>query len=284
MLWMLLLCGAGIIQGQEVPKGLPNSSVVGERGQVTDDGLQVTGKRVMNDAAELPNDGNDAAKLTNDKMMNDTTLLSNDAKDAAKLPNDTTVLPNNGLQERAQKKSQLTGPVHYQSSDSMIMMGNGTAYLHGKGDLKYESMELQSDYIRMNMDSSIIYAHGVWDDIEEEWKGRPVFNDGKESYETSEITYNIKTQKGFIRRVVTQQGEGYIIADKTKKMAGDEMMMGGGQYTTCDNHDHPHFYLQLTKAKVKPGEYIASGPAYLVVGDVPLPVAIPFGFFPFTSS
>ena len=183
-----------------------------------------------------------------------------------------------------EKPSDLKGPVHYQANDSMVMMGNGTAYLHGKGDLKYESMQLQSDFIRMNLDSSLIYAHGVWDDLEEEWKGKPVFNDGKDSYETSEITYNIKTQKGFIRRVVTQQGEGYIIADRTKKMTGNEMMMGGGQYTTCDNHDHPHFFLQMTKAKVKPGEYIATGPAYLVVGDVPLPVAIPFGFFPFTNT
>ena len=165
----------------------------------------------------------------------------------------------------------------------MIMMGNGTAYLHGKGELKYESMELTSDYIRMNIDSSQIFARGVYDSINEEWHGKPVFRDGKDSYETSEITYNIKTQKGFIRRVVTQQGEGYILADRTKKMAGDEMMMAGGQYTTCDHHDHPHFYLKLTKAKVKPGEYIATGPAYMVVGDVPLPLAIPFGFFPFTN-
>ena len=165
----------------------------------------------------------------------------------------------------------------------MIMMGNGTAYLHGKGELKYESMELTSDFIRMNIDSSQIFARGVYDSINEEWHGKPVFKDGKDSYETSEITYNIKTQKGFIRRVVTQQGEGYILADRTKKMAGDEMMMAGGQYTTCDHHDHPHFYLKLTKAKVKPGEYIATGPAYMVVGDVPLPLAIPFGFFPFTN-
>ena len=136
----------------------------------------------------------------------------------------------------------------------MIMMGDGTAYLHGNGNLQYETMELQSDYIRMNMDSSLIYARGVWDDLNEEWKGKPVFKDGNDSYETSEITYNIKTQKGYIRRVVTQQGEGYIIADRTKKMEGDEMMMAGGQYTTCDNHDHPHFYMKLTKAKVKPGE------------------------------
>ena len=185
---------------------------------------------------------------------------------------------------KPKKESELKGPVHYQASDSMIMMGNGTAFLHGKGDLKYESMELTSDFIRMNIDSSLIYAHGVYDSIYEEWRGKPVFKDGKESYETNEITYNIKTQKGYIRHVVTQQGEGYIIADKTKKMNGDEMMLGGGQYTTCDDHDHPHFYLKLTKAKVKPGEYIAAGPSYLVVGDVPLPIALPFGFFPFTNS
>ncbi len=181
------------------------------------------------------------------------------------------------------KKSALTAPVHYQSNDSMVMMANGTAYLHGKGELKYESMELQSDYIRMNLDSSLIYARGVYDSLDYEWKGKPVFKDGKDSYETNEITFNIKTQKGFIRHVVTQQGEGYIIADKTKKMEGNEMMMAGGQYTTCDNHDHPHFYLKMTRAKVKPGDYIATGPAYMVVGDVPLPLAIPFGFFPFTD-
>ena len=186
--------------------------------------------------------------------------------------------------QEVKKKSALSAPVHYQSSDSMVMMANGTAYLHGKGELKYEKMELTSDYIRMNIDSSLIYARGVYDSLEYEWKGKPVFKDGKDSYETNEITYNIKTQKGYIRHVVTQQGEGYIIADKTKKVDGDEMMMAGGQYTTCDNHEHPHFYLKMTKAKVKPGSYIATGPAYMVVGDVPLPLAIPFGFFPFTNT
>ena len=186
--------------------------------------------------------------------------------------------------EAQPRKSKLTSPVHYQSNDSMIMMGDGNAYLHGKGELKYQSMELNSEYIRMNLDSSQIYAKGVWDSLNYEWKGKPVFKDGKDSYETNEITYNIKTQRGFIRHVVTQQGEGYIIADKTKKLENNEMLMADGLYTTCDDHDHPHFYLKMTKAKVKPGDYIASGPAYLVVGDVPLPLAVPFGFFPFTST
>ena len=164
------------------------------------------------------------------------------------------------------------------------MLGNGNAFLHGKGTINYQEMELQSDYIRCNMDSNIIYASGVYDSINDELKGKPIFKDKKDQYESKEITYNLQTKKGIIRNVVTQQGEGYVLAEKTKKMDNDVMMMAGGKYTTCDNHEHPHFYLNLTRAKVKPKEYIATGPAYLVVGDVPTPLVIPFGFFPFTDS
>lgn len=164
------------------------------------------------------------------------------------------------------------------------MMGDGTAFLHGKGVVTYKTMELDADFIRVSSDSSTIFAAGVYDTLNDEWHGKPVFKEGQDSYESGEITYNIKTQKGFIRNVVTQQGEGYVIAEKTKKVNTDEMMMAGGKYTTCDDHDHPHFYLRMTKAKVKPGDYIATGPAYLVVGDVPLPLAIPFGFFPFSKT
>ncbi len=179
--------------------------------------------------------------------------------------------------------AQLNSPVSYSSNDSLVMLGDGTAFLHGSSVVKYEKMELNAEFIRVKSDSSTIYAVGVYDTLHDEWKGKPVFKEGKDSYESGEITYNIKTQKGFIRNVVTEQGEGYVIADKTKKVEGDEMMMQGGKYTTCDDHDHPHFYLRMTKAKVKPGEYIATGPAYLVVGEVPLPIAVPFGFFPFTK-
>ncbi len=182
-----------------------------------------------------------------------------------------------------QKKDAINAVIRYQASDSIVLLGNGTAFLHGKGDVTYEKMNLKSDFIRVNMDSSLIFAKGVLDTTTGEWVGNPVFADGKDSYESKEMTYNLKTQKGFIRHVVTEQGEGYIVSDRTKKQEGDVLTMADGKYTTCDNHDHPHFYLNLTKAKVKPGEYVATGPAYLVVGDVPLPLAIPFGFFPFTS-
>ena len=209
-------------------------------------------------------------------------------RDSLRLQRDSLRPQRDSLEEERKPKikesNSLQSPVHYQANDSMVMSRNGTAYLHGKGVLTYERMELNSAYIRMNIDSSQIYACGVYDSINEEWVGRPVFKEGTDEYQTNEITYNIRTQKGYIRHVVTQQGEGYIIADRTKKLPGDEMTIAGGQYTTCDDHEHPHFYLKMTKAKVKPGEYIACGPAYMVVGDVPLPLAVPFGFFPFTNT
>lgn len=177
----------------------------------------------------------------------------------------------------------LEARIDYTSSDSVVLMGDGTAFLHGKGDMKYQTIGLTADYIQMNTNTSTLMAAGVYDSIQEEWTGRPVFKDGEESYESYELSYNLKSKKAFIRHVVTEQGEGYIIADRTKKMDNDEMMMAGGMYTTCDQHDHPHFYVRMTKAKAKPGHYVASGPAYMVVGDVPLPLALPFAFFPFTD-
>ena len=181
------------------------------------------------------------------------------------------------------KSGAIDARVEYTSSDSMVMTGKGIAHMYGGGEVRYKALELTAEYIRVCMDSSTIYACGVMDTIENEWVGLPVFKDANDSYESKEMTYNLKTQKGKIIHVVTEQGEGYLIADETKKMDDNTLMMHGGKYTTCDDHDHPHFYLQMTKGKVQPKKNVVFGPAYLVVGEVPLPLAVPFGFFPFTD-
>ena len=135
----------------------------------------------------------------------------------------------------------------------------------------------------MNMDSSTVYARGLTDSTGVE-TGKPVFKDGETPYESKVMRYNFKTKKGFINSIVTQQGEGYVVSEEAKKGANDEIYMRSGIYTTCDNHEHPHFYLKLSTAKVRPKKNAVFGPAQLVVEDVPLPIAIPFGFFPFNSS
>ena len=161
----------------------------------------------------------------------------------------------------------------------------GYAHLYGEGKVDYphERIELTAAVISMNMDSSTVYAHGVEDSLGV-LSGKPVFTEGDTPYETNTIRYNFKSKKGIISDVVSQQGEGYVTGNNAKKGASDELFMRNGRYTTCDHHEHPHFYMQMTYAKVRPKKNVVTGPAYLVIEDVPLPLAVPFFFFPFSSS
>ena len=186
------------------------------------------------------------------------------------------------VSRKKEKEQALDAPVVYECSDSIVFTNGGYAYLYGKGKVNYEQIELTADIITMNMDSSTVYATGVVDTAGV-MQGKPVFKDGSTPYESQIMRYNFKTKKGFINNVVTQQGEGYVTSNDAKKDANDILYMQNGRYTTCDNHEHPHFYLALTKAKVHPKKNVVFGPAYMVVEDVPLPLAIPFGFFPFSS-
>ncbi len=214
-------------------------------------------------------------------------------QDTVSVPKDTVKLTPDSLQIKTdtlmakdtvrKKKNSLDAVVTYQAKDSILMTAGNWAYLFGEGNVKYRQIELQSEVIEMNMDSSLVFAKFGLDSIGEEF-GYPLFKDGEQQYESKTMRYNFGTKKGYITDVITQQGEGFVTAGRTKKMANNDMFMMGGKYTTCDDHDHPHFYLQLSKAKVRPKKNIVTGPAYLVIEDVPLPLAIPFGFFPFSES
>lgn len=181
------------------------------------------------------------------------------------------------------KKEPLDAPVVYEASDSIVFLKGGFAHLYGNGKVNYQNIELTSQLISMNMDSSTVYARGVPDSTGVD-QGTPVFKDGDTPYESKIMRYNFKTKKGFINTITTQQGEGYVTSSEAKKGPDNEIYMRHGKYTTCDNHEHPHFYLKLSMAKVRPKKDVVFGPAQLVVEDVPLPIAVPFGFFPFSSS
>lgn len=190
-------------------------------------------------------------------------------------------LPKDSINAK-QKKESLNSEVNYSAADSVVFYAGGIAYLYGDAKVDYEEMSLTSNRIRINMDSTLVQARcGV--DSTGETIGTPLFKEGSEEYESKSIDYNYKTKKGLIHGVITQQGDGYITSDRAKKMEDNTFLMIDGKYTTCDNHEHPHFYIDLTKAKVRPKEFVVAGPAYLVIADVPLPLFLPFGYFPFTS-
>lgn len=176
----------------------------------------------------------------------------------------------------------LDAPVTYESSDSMVWTRGGDAYLYGNAKVNYENIELTAGVISMNMDSSIVHADAIPDSVGE-LHSLPVFKDGGTPYESDKMSYNFKSKRGLINNVYTQQGDGFMMGGKVKKDSANIMYAHGGRYTTCDA-EHPHFYINMTRAKVRPKKDVVFGPAYLVVEDVPLPLAIPFGFFPFSKS
>jgi len=181
------------------------------------------------------------------------------------------------------KKKAIETPINYKANDSIVLMGSGNAYLYGAGNVTYEKIELTADFIQLNTDSSTVYAIGRKDKDGEE-VGTPVFKDGGDEYQSKSLRYNMNTKKGYILHAIVQQGEGFIIGEKSKKIDSEIICMTDGKYTTCSDHDHPHFYLDLTKAKIKNKKWVVTGPAYLVLLDVPLPLVIPFGYFPFSKS
>ncbi|MDR0769475.1 MAG: LPS-assembly protein LptD [Dysgonamonadaceae bacterium] len=182
------------------------------------------------------------------------------------------------------KPGAIDAPIHSNAKDSIVLIleGKNMFRLFGKASVKQQDRELTAEYIELDADSSIMYASYAVDSVGEEF-GYPVFKEGSQEYEMKRLRFNFKTGKMYIYDVITKQGEGYLTATTTKRMPNEDLNMQNGKYTTCDDHDHPHYYLQMTYAKVRPGKNVVTGPVYLVVEDVPLPIALPFAFFPFSK-
>ena len=179
-------------------------------------------------------------------------------------------------------KVDLDNQVVFSSNDSIVMTGKNRIYMYGQGKVTYGKLKLDADQIDMDMKTSLVYAVGRKDSLGE-WIGKPIFDEGGTTYETETMQYNFKSKKGYITNVITQQGDGYLTGGETKKDADDTYYIKNGRYTTCDNHDCPHFYFQVTKGKMRPKEDIVVGPTYMVLAGLPLPIAVPFGYFPFTE-
>lgn len=186
-----------------------------------------------------------------------------------------------------QRANGINSPVQYEASDSLVYNAKSkTALLYGQSKVKYENMDLEAEKIHMSLDSSLVHATGTRDTTDSTGHtlvGTPVFSMGQDKYESDTMAFNFKTKKGLISKVYTQQEDGFLQSEISKRTANGDVYLQHGRYTTCDKK-HPDFYIALSRGKVRPGKDVTFGPAYLVVADVPLPLAIPYGFFPFTKS
>ncbi|MDE6480731.1 MAG: LPS-assembly protein LptD [Muribaculaceae bacterium] len=196
--------------------------------------------------------------------------------------NDTIADDRIAMTRISREKVDLENGVTFSAKDSVVLLGNKLAFLYGDGEVEYGSFKLNAEEIKMVMDSTTVYANGRVDSVGE-LKGKPVFQDGGDSYESKTMSYNFKNQRGFITDIITEQGEGYLTGGRSKKMEDGSFFAEDAMYTTCDEHEHPHFYFKLTRGKMRPGKDVVAGAVYMVVADVPLPLALPFGYFPFSK-
>lgn len=177
----------------------------------------------------------------------------------------------------------LEDKVIYDATDSMRLSVNGKRlYLYGQASVTYLDIKLQADYIEFDMGNQVVFARGAFD-TSGVMAGMPIFTQGSEEFESDSLKYSFRSGEGIIYEVATKQDEGYLLSQKTKRASDGHIHVQGGKYTTCDA-EHPHFYMHLTKAIVIPDDKIITGPAYLVIEDIPTPLFLPFGFFPNTSS
>ncbi|MDX8339439.1 putative LPS assembly protein LptD [Draconibacterium sp. IB214405] len=183
-----------------------------------------------------------------------------------------------------EEKAVIDEPIDYTAKDSMIVSLDGQkVYLYNEAKVTYQNIELEAYYIELDLETKEIYAEGTLDSVGEMTQ-KPLFKQGSEEYESETMRYNFETEKAFITKVVSAQGEGFIHSDRTKKIGEEVFITKDAKYTTCDA-DHPHFYLHLTKAKVISNEKIITGPAYMVLEDFPIYFPIlPFGYFPNSPS
>ena len=191
------------------------------------------------------------------------------------------------IERRRTRSATFTDIVEGKAADSVVFDArNNMIYSYKSGDVTYQGMTLKADFMRVNMQTKDVFAHGYPSDTID---GRPTtthpeFSDGGTPYSMDTITYNLDSRKAKIKGIATQEGDGWLIGNSVKMHPDESIHIGGGLYTTCDCTDHPHFYIAMTQAKVIPGKKIVTGYAYLVMEDVPIYFpGIPEAFFPINN-
>ena len=185
--------------------------------------------------------------------------------------------------KKNKKKAVLDARIDYSAEDSLtFFLDNKDVFLYNKAKIDYDKMKLESGFMTVNFDTKTLFAEGVKDSTDTITQA-PIFKEGNAEYKSKELKYNFDTKQGLISNVFTKESDGYLHGEKVKKKDDRTMYISSGMFTTCDNEDHPHFGISFSKAKAITDDKIVTGPAWFSLMEIPLPVGIPFAYFPFTD-
>ncbi|XMO86365.1 putative LPS assembly protein LptD [Algibacter sp. AS12] len=178
------------------------------------------------------------------------------------------------------KKDLLENVVKYHAKDYTTFSNKKQKlYLYNEAKIDYGDMNITAGSITIDYNTNTVYAVGITDSIGA-YSQKPVFTQGSNVVEPDSIVFNTETQKALIYNSKTEQGEGTVISELTKKENDSVYFVKDAKYTTASNLEDPEYYIKLRKAKIVPGKKIVTGLANLFIYDVPTPLGLPFGFFP----
>tara|TARA_R110002072_G_scaffold132220_3_gene272303 strand:+ start:96 stop:2861 length:2766 start_codon:yes stop_codon:yes gene_type:complete len=178
------------------------------------------------------------------------------------------------------KKELLETIVKYHAKDyTRFSQKKQKLYLYNEAKIDYGDMNITAGNITIDYNKNTVYARGITDTVSG-YTQKPVFTQGSNVIEPDSIVFNTESQKALIYNSKTEQGEGTVISETTKKENDSVYFVKDAKYTTSDNLDDPEYYIKLRKAKIVPGKKIVTGLANLFIYNVPTPLGLPFGFFP----
>ena len=176
----------------------------------------------------------------------------------------------------------IQSPVHYKALDSIVYdVENKMLYLYGNGEMKYDQTEVNAERVTFDWNTQTLAAEGI--DSLGKSVGTPILVQDGTTYESKKMEYNFRTTKGKIYDVVTEDNGAFIHSEIVKKQADNSWLSYKAKYTTCNDKEHPHFYIQSRKAKIIPDKVMVSGPANLIISGINTPLALPFAIFPISA-
>jgi len=179
-------------------------------------------------------------------------------------------------------KDTLDAPIQYTAEDSVVVMiKTKKIFLYGKTKTEYQDVTLTAPIVGVDQQTQVLTAYNKKDStgavIED-----AVFRQGENEFTSDSIAYNIKSGKGLTKNTITQSGEMFVHGTVVKKVDENVTFVKEGVFTTC-NLDDPHFAFKANKLKVINKKLAVSGPAHPEFEGVPIPVYLPFGFYPLSQ-
>ncbi len=176
-------------------------------------------------------------------------------------------------------KDTLEAPVDYYAKDSIIYdIPNKQMLLYGDASVVYKDITVKGGLIIFNWETHEVESQWGVDSLGNK-SNKPEFLQEENVFQADLLRFNFKSKKGKSIGAVTKQSDGFLHSSEIKNISEDVYFGRSVKYTSCE-YDHPHYYIEIGKAKIINDKVIVGKPANLVVEDTRTPLFLPFGVFP----